>query len=31
MAPELEREVAEGTLTPALAAERILEAFSRDR
>ncbi|TDD85735.1 methylmalonyl Co-A mutase-associated GTPase MeaB [Actinomadura darangshiensis] len=31
MAPELEREVADGTLTPALAAERILEAFSRDR
>jgi LAO/AO transport system kinase len=31
MAPELEREVAGGTLTPALAAERILEAFSRDR
>ncbi|WP_329091346.1 methylmalonyl Co-A mutase-associated GTPase MeaB [Actinomadura citrea] len=30
-APGLEREVAEGTLTPALAAERILEAFSRDR
>ncbi|MEO3824080.1 methylmalonyl Co-A mutase-associated GTPase MeaB [Actinomadura sp. B10D3] len=31
VAPELERQVAEGTLTPALAAERILEAFSRDR
>lgn len=30
-APGLEREVAEGTLTPALAAERILEVFSRDR
>ncbi|NDU73669.1 methylmalonyl Co-A mutase-associated GTPase MeaB [Actinomadura sp. DSM 109109] len=31
VAPELEREVADGALTPALAAERILEAFSRDR
>jgi LAO/AO transport system kinase len=31
MAPALEREVADGTLTPALAAERILEVFSRDR
>ncbi|MEU8122953.1 methylmalonyl Co-A mutase-associated GTPase MeaB [Spirillospora sp. NPDC049024] len=31
LAPGLEREVADGALTPALAAERILEAFSRDR
>ncbi len=31
LAPGLERQVAEGTLTPALAAERILEAFSRGR
>ncbi|GAA1863158.1 methylmalonyl Co-A mutase-associated GTPase MeaB [Actinomadura bangladeshensis] len=30
LAPELEREVADGTLTPALAADRILAAFSRD-
>ncbi|GAA4150620.1 methylmalonyl Co-A mutase-associated GTPase MeaB [Actinomadura keratinilytica] len=29
IAPELEREVAEGRLTPALAAERILSAFTR--
>ncbi|MFB4319306.1 methylmalonyl Co-A mutase-associated GTPase MeaB [Actinomadura sp. 21ATH] len=29
MAPELERAVADGTLTPALAAERILAAFTR--
>ncbi|MGP4025501.1 methylmalonyl Co-A mutase-associated GTPase MeaB [Actinomadura sp. 3N407] len=29
LAPQLEREVADGALTPALAAERILEAFSR--
>ncbi len=28
LAPELEREVAEGTLTPTLAAERILEVFA---
>ncbi|QKW36009.1 methylmalonyl Co-A mutase-associated GTPase MeaB [Actinomadura sp. NAK00032] len=28
--PELEREVADGTLTPALAADRILAAFTRD-
>ncbi|HEY8479079.1 MAG TPA: methylmalonyl Co-A mutase-associated GTPase MeaB [Spirillospora sp.] len=31
LAPELERRVAEGALTPALAAERILEAFARGR
>ncbi|MEU8802000.1 methylmalonyl Co-A mutase-associated GTPase MeaB [Spirillospora sp. NPDC048819] len=31
LAPRLEREVADGALTPALAAERILEAFSRGR
>jgi LAO/AO transport system kinase len=30
LAPGLEREVAEGRLTPALAADRILEAFTRD-
>ncbi|MFG2089049.1 methylmalonyl Co-A mutase-associated GTPase MeaB [Spirillospora sp. NPDC048824] len=29
LAPRLEREVADGALTPALAAERILEVFSR--
>ncbi|WP_242910116.1 methylmalonyl Co-A mutase-associated GTPase MeaB [Actinomadura terrae] len=29
LAPDLERRVADGTLPPALAAERILEAFSR--
>ena len=28
LAPELERQVAEGTLTPTLAAERILEVFA---
>ncbi|QFG26571.1 methylmalonyl Co-A mutase-associated GTPase MeaB [Actinomadura sp. WMMB 499] len=31
IAPELEREVADGSLTPALAADRILEAFARGR
>ncbi|MGI5330073.1 methylmalonyl Co-A mutase-associated GTPase MeaB [Actinomadura nitritigenes] len=31
IAPGLEKRVADGTLTPALAAERILEAFSRGR
>ncbi|MBO2464057.1 methylmalonyl Co-A mutase-associated GTPase MeaB [Actinomadura violacea] len=31
LAPGLEKSVADGTLTPALAAERILEAFSRGR
>ncbi|MWA05313.1 methylmalonyl Co-A mutase-associated GTPase MeaB [Actinomadura sp. LD22] len=31
LAPGLEKSVADGTLPPALAAERILEAFSRDR
>ena len=31
IAPGLEHEVADGALTPALAAERILEAFSRGR
>ncbi|QXJ26175.1 methylmalonyl Co-A mutase-associated GTPase MeaB [Actinomadura graeca] len=31
LAPGLERRVADGDLPPALAAERILEAFSRDR
>ncbi|MEU8341414.1 methylmalonyl Co-A mutase-associated GTPase MeaB [Spirillospora sp. NPDC048832] len=30
LAPGLEREVVEGRLTPALAADRILEAFTRD-
>ncbi|MEU5993400.1 methylmalonyl Co-A mutase-associated GTPase MeaB [Spirillospora sp. NPDC047418] len=30
LVPGLEREVADGTLTPALAADRILAAFSRD-
>jgi LAO/AO transport system kinase len=30
LVPDLEREVADGTLTPALAADRILAAFSRD-
>lgn len=31
LTPRLEREVADGALTPALAAERILDAFSRGR
>ncbi|MFI0408659.1 methylmalonyl Co-A mutase-associated GTPase MeaB [Actinomadura sp. 3N508] len=31
LAPRLEEEVADGSLTPALAAERIMEAFSRGR
>ncbi|MFV2174510.1 methylmalonyl Co-A mutase-associated GTPase MeaB [Actinomadura sp. LOL_016] len=31
VAPELEQEVSDGSLTPALAADRILEAFARGR